>query len=268
MSSSGKQRFWKARRSSNDPRSHCSYSCACSRTGIRSWSGRIASLQSAIALNRQGPIRRCPARARLPLHGDPCPGLRALGPCGLGKAGQRDETAPLRLLRKSDPHGLRQVGDVVDRFRFRVRLHAFQAQREAPHHGLQDALAAGFADHHAGITGRVSSGRFRATSGGVLTPKCRATSAALFLTIVRLRIALACLRVMRKVLCPVGRRSLERKRRHWSGALDEPVAARRTFRGIHSSFVRSTKSLSEGKGGGTCGVLCRRELTERAGRYR
>jgi hypothetical protein len=49
MRSSGKQRFWKATRSSNDPRSHCSYSSGCSRTGIRSWSGRIASLQSAIA---------------------------------------------------------------------------------------------------------------------------------------------------------------------------------------------------------------------------
>jgi hypothetical protein len=147
MRSSGKQCFWKARRSSNDPRSHCSYSWGCSRTGIRSWSGRIASLQSAIApeIDRATfgafPPEPSPGEDRLPLQGDPCPGLRALGPCGLGKAGQRDEAAPQGLARQSDSYGLRQVGDVVDRPGFRLRLHAFQAQGEAPHHGLQDAPA-------------------------------------------------------------------------------------------------------------------------------
>src|SRR6266851_5758024 len=43
------------------------------------------------------PPQPAPGEDRLPLHGDPCPGLKTLGPCGLGKAGQRDETAALRL---------------------------------------------------------------------------------------------------------------------------------------------------------------------------
>src|SRR6266851_3041810 len=43
------------------------------------------------------PPEPSPGEDRLPLHGDPCPGLRALGPFGLSKAGQRDETARLRL---------------------------------------------------------------------------------------------------------------------------------------------------------------------------
>src|SRR5229473_1321571 len=52
------------------------------------------------------PPQPSPGEDRLPLHGDPCPGLRALGPFGLGKAGQRDETVTLRLARESYPHGL------------------------------------------------------------------------------------------------------------------------------------------------------------------
>lgn len=99
------------------------------------------------------PPKASPGEHWLIPHPEPSACSRALRAFGFCKAGDRNKAAPFWLTRQADLHRFSEVGDIVDRLRFGIGLHAFQAQWKAPNHCLKNALAARFAHFHSGPTG-------------------------------------------------------------------------------------------------------------------
>ena len=103
---------------------------------------------------RRAPQSR-PSRSRLVLHADPRPRHLALRSLSLREGGERDEAAVCRRREPILPERRQQlvVACVVDWLRLAGGLHALEAHRETPGHGLNDAGAFMFADDNTGIAG-------------------------------------------------------------------------------------------------------------------